>query len=264
MKSAILLTAIIAGIGIVYDSIEFYQERTEVLQYFYNWRVVRSRFYVLIRRPVLAFFLDSVFAPGTFLALVMAHGVAAVLFPVVFYFNAPIAALIALFILAVHGLINIRLLVGRDGADQMQNIIWAGLFAVCLPLNETVRWVAIGFIIAQLVLSYLTSGIAKLLSAVWRDGSGVQLITRMATYCPPGIAGLFRNRRLSFITCWLIILFEIFSPLLLFFGQTGVIVFITLGTLFHASIAVAMGLTTFVFAFVATYPVLYVFVMHWG
>lgn len=257
MNYAIFLTALIAGAGIVYDAVEFYQARAEVLQKFYNWQVVRSRYYILINRPVLTLFFDAVFAPKTFIAFVVAHGFAALLFPIVFYYSTGAAAVLAFLVLSVHCLINIRLLVGRDGADQMQNIVWAGIFAYCLPLNENVKLVAAGFIAAQLILSYFTSGIAKLVSPVWRAGSGMQLITRMASYCPPNIAVFFVNKKIAFVACWAVILFEILGPFLLLFGQTGAIIFIAMGTLFHVGIAISMGLTTFVFSFIATYPIIY-------
>jgi hypothetical protein len=259
MNNAILLTAIIAAAGIVYDTIEFYQARHEVLNDFYNWRVVRSRYYILINRPVMSFVFDFLFARKTFMTIVIAHGVAAVLFPIVFLYSLPAAAVLAAIVFTVHCLTNIRTLVGRDGADQMQNIVWAGLIAYCLPLNENVKLVATGFIAAQLILSYLTSGIAKLISPVWRNGDAMHFITRMVTYCPATFTQIFRTRILSVSLCWMIIFFELLSPLLLFFGTPGAIAFIALGTLFHVGIAVTMGLTTFVFAFIATYPILYEF-----
>ena len=138
----------------------------------------------------------------------------------------------------------------------MQNIIWAGLFAYCLPINEVARTVAVGFIAAQLILSYWTSGIAKLLSRVWRRGSAIYLIMRMASYCSPGIAQICRKRVVSAVFSWLTICFEVLSPFLLLGGKAGALSLIVLGTLFHVGIAVTMGLTTFVFAFIATFPIL--------
>src|SRR5688572_16281210 len=259
MDNAIFLTAIIAAIGIVYDTIEFYQARNEVLQDFYNWRIIRSRYYILINRPVMSFIFDFLFARRTFITIVIVHGVAAVLFPIVFLYNPPAAAILAAIVLSVHCLSNVRLIVGRDGADQMQNIVWAGLIAYSLPLNENAKLIATGFIAAQLILSYLTSGIAKLISPVWRNGKAMHFITRMVTYCPPSFTRFFNRRLFAVSICWLIILFELLSPLLLLFGKPGAIIFIALGALFHGGIAIMMGLTTFVFAFLATYPILYEF-----
>jgi len=259
MNNAILLASIIAGAGIIYDTIEFISGKRELLNQFYNWRIVRSRYYILLNRPALSLLFDFVFAERIFISLVVVHGISAAMFPFVFYLNVSLAAIPALIVLTVHCLMNVRILVGRDGADQMQSILWASVFAYCLPLHENVKLVVSGFVVAQLILSYLTSGLSKLISPVWRKGVAMNLITRMATYCPPQINTLFKNRSLSFVICWLTILFELLSPLLLFFGPTGAIVFIILGIFFHAGIAAGMGLTTFVFAFVATYPIVYEF-----
>ncbi|HMK16856.1 MAG TPA: HTTM domain-containing protein [Chitinophagaceae bacterium] len=257
MNSAILLASIIASVGIVYNTFEFYLERNEIFSKFYNWRVVRSRYYILINRPVLSLVFDFVFAEKTFNTLIIVHGLSAIMFPVVFLLNPILASVPALIVLVVHCLSNVRTLVGRDGADQMQNILWAGLFVYCLPLNEEVKTVALAFIAAQLILSYFTSGISKLISPVWRNGSAVHLITRMASYCPAGVAKIFNKRFFSLLFCWLTILFELLSPFLLLFGTEGAIIFIILGIFFHIGIAITMGLTTFVFAFLATYPIVY-------
>ena len=259
LHGAVFLTATIASIGIAYDALEFYQARNEVLEQFYDWRIVRSRYYILIGRPVLSFLFDLTCARRVFMAAVITHGVAALLFPIVFLFNISLAALLAVFVLGVHCLTNIRVMVGRDGADQMQNIIWASLFAYCLPINEIARTVAIAFIPAQLILSYLTSGVAKLISQVWRNGSAVYLITRMESYCSLGVAQVCGKRRVSILFSWLTMSFEVCSPFLLLAGRPGVAVFIVTGTLFHLGIAITMGLTTFVFAFLATFPILYSF-----
>jgi len=149
-----------------------------------------------------------------------------------------------------------------DGSDQMQTVIWAALFLFCLPINETARLVAVGFIGAQLILSYFVSGWAKLLSPVWRSGSAVALITRTATYSTPFLSRQLTRRPLSFATAWLTMLFEVASPFLLLFGPPGAAVLGVTGALFHIGIAMVMGLTTFVFAFCAAFPVLYHFATY--
>lgn len=258
-NTAILLTSSIAAIGIAFDALEFYCARREVLDHFYDWRVVRSRYYILVNRPVLSCLFDLICSPKIFIAAVIAHGVAALLFPLAFYFNLLMAPVLAAFVLTVHCVTNIRLLIGRDGADQMQNVVWAGLFAYCLPINDTARMVAMAFIGGQLLLSYWTSGIAKAVSPVWRKGAAIYLITRMRTYCSPGLARIGGKRLFSKLFSWLTILFELASPFLLLGGRPGSLAFIVLGTLFHIGIAFTMGLTTFVFAFLAAFPILYHF-----
>jgi hypothetical protein len=258
-NGAVLLTASIAAIGIAYDAAEFYSSRREVLDLFYDWKIVRSRYYILLNRPVLSLLFDLLCGTRLFMVAIVVHGLAALLFPIAIYHQSPLAAALAAFVLTVHCLTNVRLLVGRDGADQMQTIVWAGLFAFSLPLTEMARTAALGFIAAQLVLSYWTSGIAKVFSPAWREGSAVHLITRMATYCSPGLARACGKRSVSMMFSRLTILFEVCGPVLLLVGRRGAFTFVALGTLFHFGIAITMGLTTFLFAFLAAFPIIYYF-----
>lgn len=258
LDNALFGTALIASLGIAYVALELYVAREHLLKEFFDWRLIRTRYYLLLDRPVLGFLFDllgSRWFPG----FVLAHGAAAMLFPWVFLYSRALAAVLAAFVLIVHCLTNVRLLIGRDGADQMQTIVWAGLFLACLPVTDWARSAAGAFIAAQLVLSYLIAGIAKAASPVWRQGSAVALITRMATYCPRGLAARLSKPLASRLLSWATIVFEIGSPALLVAGRPGALVLVACGTAFHTGIALAMGLTTFVFAFMASFPLLYHF-----
>lgn len=259
LTDALVWAGAIAAVGIVYDTLEIWTARHRVLEAFFDWRVIRSRYYLLIGRPVLSCVFDLLFAGRAFPVLALAHGVAAVLFPFALLAEPGVAPVLAGFVLAVHCLSNVRLLIGRDGADQMQTVVWAGLCMATLPVAEWARTVAAGMIAAQLVLSYVISGAAKAASPVWRRGLAVALITRMATYCPRDLSRRLTRPAVSFCLCWMTIAFELGAPLLLAFGRPGALALIILGTMFHVGIGVAMGLTTFVFAFLATFPVVYYF-----
>jgi hypothetical protein len=259
LLQAVRLCAIIAAIGIVYNAVELSLHRQEILEKFYNWRIVRSRYYILIGRPALGWLFDISLTGNQFIYAVAMQAVAAVLFPIAVSFNLWIAAMLAGYVLGVHLLIHIRMLVGMDGSDQMQTVIWASLFMYCLPLNETARTTAALFIAAQLVLSYLVSGLAKLGSPVWRGGFAIAQITRTATYCTADLAKVLARPAISASLCWATILFEVGSPFLLLGGRAGAVALIVMGTGFHVGIALAMGLTTFIFAFLATFPLVYYF-----
>src|SRR5688572_12652749 len=95
LDAAVRLTALIAAIGIAYDALELYLARRELLERFFDWRVIRSRYYILIGRPVLSLVFDVLFAGRLFVWAMVAHGVAALLFPIVFPYSRPAAALLA-------------------------------------------------------------------------------------------------------------------------------------------------------------------------
>lgn len=259
LQWAVFWTGVIASLGIVYDALEFFTARRRVLDGFFEWRFIRSRYYILLGRPVLSFVFDLLFAGRVFLWLTLAHGVAALLFPIVLMQNRTAAATLAGTVLVVHCLSNVRLLIGRDGADQMQTVVWAGLFCYCLPIGEWAQLASAAFIPAQLVLSYLISGIAKAASPTWRSGAAIALITRMATYCPRNLSRHLTRPATSFVLSWMTITFELGAPLLLLGGRWGAVVLIIGGMCFHLGIAFSMGLTTFVFAFVSAFPILYHF-----
>jgi hypothetical protein len=256
---AVRLCGAIAAVGILYNSLEFLIGGRDLLERFYDWRIVRSRYYILIGRPVLGWLFDATLSGRQFVALTAVQAIAALLFPIAVGWSLGTGALLAFIVLAGQCVTHLRLLIGMDGSDQMQTVIWATLFLYCLPLTPTARIVVLGFIGAQLLLSYLVSGWAKASSPVWRSGVAVGLITRTATYCTPTLSGVFTRPRMSFIASWGTILFEVGAPFLLLFGRPGFAVFAMAGLLFHIGIAVVMGLTTFVFAFGAALPVVYHF-----
>jgi hypothetical protein len=60
----------------------------------------------------------------------------------------------------------------------------------------------------------------------------------------------------SRFVCWSVIGFECSAPLLILAGTPGAVAIIACGLVFHASIAMLMGLNVFLWAFAATYPAL--------
>jgi hypothetical protein len=245
----------IAAIGIVWDAVELLLHR-DTLDRFFEWPVIRSRYYILLRHKGLGALFDVVLTGRLFLVLVAAHALAAVAFAVLLPIGRPFVALLALFVLAVHCAIHLRLLVGMDGADQMQSIVWAGLGIYALDLGPIANWAAAIFIVVELMLSYAVAGIAKLVSPGWRRGTAIASITRTGTYCSPGMSTALQLRPVSLAVGWATIGFELLAPMLLFGGHPGLALFVAAGAAFHIGIAMTMGLSTFVFAFLAAYPVL--------
>ena len=69
----------------------------------------------------------------------------------------------------------------------------------------------------------------------------------------------FSKTRIDATLCWATIVFEVGGPFLLLAGRPGAVALIVMGTAFHVGVALAMGLTIFIFAFLATFPVVYYF-----
>ncbi len=255
--TAMRLAAAIAAAGIVWDTVELTTARKELLDRFFEWRVVRSRYYILINRPVRRALFDVLLSGRTFVGLTLLHALAAIAFIFVITISRPWAALLAALVLVGHLCIHLRLLVGMDGADQMQSVVWAGLFVYALNLGHFANNIAAIFICVQLLLSYIVSGTVKFVSPTWRSGAAIARITRTGTYCSPGLSAVLQNSRISFAVSWAVMIWEAFGSLALLGGHYGLLIFVAAGIAFHIGIAFSMGLSTFVFAFLAAYPILF-------
>lgn len=146
---------------------------------------------------------------------------------------------------------------GLDGADQMTLLILLTIFLCTIIVNDYgIKEIGVWFIAMQLSISYIVAGVAKLISSQWRSGLALQGILSTYTYGTSLTKKFFINHKtLSMFFCWSVIIFEIAYPFVLFFYAD--IYFISIGILFHLSIAVIMGLNDFVWGFAAAYPSFY-------
>jgi hypothetical protein len=145
---------------------------------------------------------------------------------------------------------------GLDGSDQMLLITFVAIGIYKLfPGDVDIARASLWFIAIQGCLSYFVAGVAKIVSPVWRSGEAVRRILGTRTYGASWSASLVRGRDgVCMALSWFLMLFECAFPLVLAFGQAGFAAFAILGICFHVANAVTMGLNTFVWAFVATYP----------
>ena len=154
-------------------------------------------------------------------------------------------------------LILLRNSYGYDGADQLIWIIFAGLVPVSIVDTEVTRAVYLWFVGIQASLAYGVAGVAKASAAGWRDGHFLVGILGTRTYGNAKIATfLSRRPRLSAWQSRFIITFECTFLLILVLPRVIVILLLALGFAFHAVNTYVMGLNTFVWAFMATYPAL--------
>jgi hypothetical protein len=143
-----------------------------------------------------------------------------------------------------------------DGSDQMTQVVLAGTATgLLLSSSSPAASAAAIFIAAQACLAYVASGIAKLISPVWRSGSALTQITNTATYGRPAAARWLARRPGAARLCsWAIIMGECGFPLVLV-APSWLLVVILAGTIsFHLGCAVVMGFNTFFWSFLATYP----------
>jgi hypothetical protein len=149
-------------------------------------------------------------------------------------------------------------------SDHMNLVCLAGLAVAALPgMSTTVRSSALVFIAFQACLGYVASGFEKLRSLHWRSGLRLKYVLQDGSHHIPAVGAYIGQRNsLAKFLAWSVIFLEVMFPLCLFLPEAGFWGFICAGLLFHASIAVLMGLPGFFWAFAATYPALY-FVHAW-
>jgi hypothetical protein len=155
--------------------------------------------------------------------------------------------------------------IGGDGAEQMTTIIFAAALLAVLPWAGENRIIAaVAFIAAQVSLSYLTAGIAKLISGTWRDGSALPAILSTYNHGHPWAARMMsKYGYFALFAAWAVIIFECSFPVVIFAPSWLAMPVLLCGFAFHAGCAVLMGLNNFLWSFPATYPCVIAVVAYW-
>lgn len=197
-----------------------------------------------------------------------------------FLFGLRLIVLMALFLLPLNafiswillGVLLLNLLLssmityyGSDGSDQMNLLIIVTLFLCTCPLFASSGLLSKGlwFIGLQSCLSYSVAGIAKLLSTEWRSASAVRDVFSTKTYGSAWATDFLRKYPLlnSFL-CWNVMIMETLFPLCLILPWNIAVLFLIWGAIFHLLTTIIMGLNSFLWAFLATYPAIYYINQH--
>lgn len=248
------LTARLAAVGLFIGSCELLaRPLTLGPQGLLSWEVAR------LRSPWLArgrrgWLLDRLMtAPGVDAICVarIAASLVVIVAPVAWSVTTPAL----LFLTATSLLLMLRTPYGNDGADQMLLIVVIAVTSARLSGSNEVADIVAAFVAAQALLAYATSGIGKLAGSEWRNGKGIVGIMRTTTYGVPRFAHMLdRWPALAVALSWSVIVTEIAFPLVLLAPDSWVPIWLLGGLMFHVSCAAVMGLNTFVWAFLSTYP----------
>jgi len=152
-------------------------------------------------------------------------------------------------------LLTIRNGYGLDGADQMTLLVFGGAAVAGVAQTAASTRMFLLFVAFQGCLAYGTAGVAKLLSTEWRDGSALLGITATRIYGNARVhRAVRRHPSLTRIASRSMIAWECLFPLVLVIPPVAVFVILASGALFHLFNGFVMGLNTFTWAFIATYP----------
>lgn len=115
---------------------------------------------------------------------------------------------------------------------------------------------ALLFVSAQLTLAYTVAGVAKIISPLWWNGSGLAGVLGTRNYGTVTLARVYgRHKALAVASSIAVIAFETTFVLAWLLPPQAVAAYLSIGVVFHIGVAVMMGLNTFLFAFLAAYPV---------
>jgi hypothetical protein len=218
----------------------------------YDWNVLRTNLRVTTT-GVLSKVGDALFRYEMFLALVLLQGLSAIVLLLNIGGSYTLFFLVLLTICFV--LYNVRNSFGQDGSDQMLTIVLICLCLAHAASSTLIKQMAIWFVCAQSLLSYLTAGFSKLAGKTWRNGSALIGINRTDAYGAHKLFFWFRQRPAAAkFMCWVIIVCECLCPALVLLGRPWVFIFLGMSVLFHLIIAVGMRLNTFFWAFLAALP----------
>lgn len=139
--------------------------------------------------------------------------------------------------------------------EQMVKVILGGATLGWLGgTDTTLRW-AVWFIAAQAALAYCAAGAFKAISPTWRSGEALWIILRLEDLGhPPAGRWLSQRVQLSKMLSWATIVWEVTFPLALIAPPWALWVWLGAGVLFHLGCSSLMGLNSFLWSFVATYP----------
>ena len=141
----------------------------------------------------------------------------------------------------------------NGGSDAMLVVVLLGLGIA------RAGWPRVGlaYIAAQLVLSYVLAGFAKLRDPRWRDGSAFEVLAALPAYAvPPAIARLLARPAIGRAAAYATLAFECGFPLALLDPRVATVM-LAIGAGFHLANAIAFGLNRFLWTWLAAYPALW-------
>jgi hypothetical protein len=216
------------------------------------WYILRTD-----HTPLAAATLTPVLDGAGLLALLLARLTAAILTPICYWAGLN-AGLPLLVLILSQFLLTFRCRYGGEGGDQMTTIMLMMAFLPqAFPNEHAAANLAALFVGAQISLSYVASGGAKLFGPLWRRG---EALAEIMSHFQFGNYWLMSQLRAYPAVCRLICLsviaFQVSFPLFFLLPAPYAYIYLVGGVAFHVGIAYFMRLYLFVLTFLGTYPCL--------
>ncbi len=193
------------------------------------------------------------------LGILLLRLLCAIAIPILIFFNQSVL-LVLLIITAINLVMQLRNSQSNDGSDQMAVICFISLLlANCIHTDLSMSF-ALFFIAAQSSIAYGTSGFLKMKKIGWYNGEYVIDVLKTSSYGNREVLQLTLKRRWIAKILGLMVVYGDCLLSLAFAFPPNICIFILIfGVFIHAGIGRVMGLNTFFWSYVATYPaILYV------
>jgi hypothetical protein len=252
--SYIFWIALIACTGAAISTLEWIAGRRQLKDDgLFSWQVIGTR-NIAVGTGAFTVCLNWLLSFRPFLAVLVLRFSALLLLPAALWFHrGPVVVLSIIMFSSL--LMHLRSPWGMDGSDQMLTQVFGALFLSGMAGSLLAAKAALWFIAGQACLSYATAGVAKAVSTYWHDGKAVFAIFNTRTYGYEPIARfLLRRPRITKALTWGAVIMECAFTLALIAGFPGCLIFIAWGVVFHLMNATVMGLNSFFWSFVSTYP----------
>lgn len=156
---------------------------------------------------------------------------------------------------AINMIMQVRNSQSNDGSDQMSAICFIALALAAVINTEVSRSLALFFIAAQASLAYGTSGFLKMLKKGWYTGEYPIEVLKTASYGDRHVLAITLKRRVLAKAFGMMVVFGDCLLSLAFAFPPGICIYILVfGVFLHIGIGRIMGLNTFMWSYIATYP----------
>lgn len=146
----------------------------------------------------------------------------------------------------------------NGGSDMMLFVVLTGLFFATFFKNPDIqKWGPI-YVAIHLGYSYFKAGLAKIIRREWRTGAALPAFLERSLFPDMRRLGawLRDQKTLSFILCWLVLIFELGAVTLPFQGSWTFSYFAT-ALAFHLAVFFAFGLNRFFWAWLCAWPTIF-------
>ncbi|WP_344851213.1 hypothetical protein [Pedobacter jeongneungensis] len=194
--------------------------------------------------------------PNVLFVLILRLLSAIALIPIVWLHQSAVIPL--LLITVINLLMQIRNSQSNDGSDQMATVCYIVLLFANVINTVTSMSCALFFIAAQAALAYGTSGFLKMQKIGWYNGEYVTDILKTSSYGNKKVLAITqKSRSVAKVLGIMVVYGDCLLSVSFLFPPHICMFILVFGVCLHVGIGRIMGLNTFLWSYIATYPATY-------